>query len=105
MHPGGFLAGLLLGGLAGAGTMLLLAPHSGRRTRANIQRKTIELRDQANETVEGAVAQARSKAYHITNSVQRNADHMQKRGQEILDDQVKHVNDAVETGKMAIRGS
>lgn len=126
MHPGQFLAGLLLGGLAGAGVMMLLAPHSGKRTRANIQRKSIELRDQATETVEGAVAQARSKAYHITNSVQREADHMQKRGQEILDEQKQQVSDkanhlqkageamlneqkqqvsdALEAGKSAIKG-
>jgi len=35
------LAGLLIGGLAGAGAMLLLAPQSGKETRAQIQQKTM----------------------------------------------------------------
>ena len=60
-----FLAGLLIGSLAGAGTMLLLAPQSGKKTRAQIQRKSIELRNQAAETVEGAAGQSRVKARHI----------------------------------------
>src|SRR5438132_1386954 len=68
-YPSGFLAGLLLGGLAGAGAMLLLAPHSGKRTRANIQLKSTELRDQAAETMEDATAQARVKGRRIRASV------------------------------------
>jgi len=38
-HPGGLLAGLLIGGLAGAGVMLLLTPQSGKKTRVKIQQK------------------------------------------------------------------
>jgi gas vesicle protein len=55
----GFFAGLLIGGLAGAVAMLLLAPQSGKRTRAKIQQKSIELREQTAEAVEDVVAQAR----------------------------------------------
>jgi gas vesicle protein len=65
----GFLAGLLVGGLAGAGAMLLLAPQSGKKTRAQIQQRSIELRDQTVKTVEGATAQARGKARQITDDV------------------------------------
>ena len=43
---GGFLAGLLAGGLAGAGTMLLMAPQAGMKSRANIQQKRTEVREQ-----------------------------------------------------------
>ena len=35
------LVGMLVGGLAGAVTMLLMAPQSGKRTRAQIQEKGI----------------------------------------------------------------
>ena len=69
----GFLAGLLVGGLAGAGTMLLLAPQSGEKTRVQIQQKSIELRNQTVKTVEGAVAQARGKARQITDDVRKQA--------------------------------
>lgn len=105
VHLGGFLTGLVVGGLAGAGAMFLLAPQSGKRTMEDIKEKSIELRDHATETVDDAVAKARSKSHHFTNSVRRQANHMQQRGQEILDEQKKHVSDVVDAGKTAVQGS
>ena len=43
-HLGSFLSGALVGGLAGAVTILLLAPQSGERTRTQMQLGGIELR-------------------------------------------------------------
>lgn len=62
---GGILAGLLIGGLAGAGGMLLLAPQSGKKTRAQIKKKTLQLRDHTTEAVEDAVSQAGAKVRQI----------------------------------------
>jgi gas vesicle protein len=104
-HPRGFLAGLLMGGLAGAGTMLLLAPQSGEKTRAQIQRKSIELRDQAAETVEDAVAQSRVKARQITADVHEQSEALQQRGQNMLDEQKERLSTVVEAGKTAVQGS
>jgi len=104
-HPGSFFAGLLLGGLAGAGAMLLLAPQSGKRTRAKIQLKGIELRDQTAEAVEDAAAQARVKARQITANVREKAKDLQRRGQDMLDEQVARVSAVVEAGKTAVQGS
>ena len=81
----GLLAGLLVGALAGAGAMLLLAPQSGKKTRAQIQQNSIELRDQTVKTVEGAAAQARGKARQITDGVREQAGELQQRGQDVLD--------------------
>ena len=106
---GGFLAGLgigvLIGVLAGAGAMWLLAPQSGRKTRARIQHKSRELRDQTAGFVEDAVGQARVKARQITEGVQEQADKLQQRGQEVLDEQKERVSTAVEAGKKAAKGS
>ncbi|GEM_PF-384910 len=102
-NPGGFFAGLLLGGLAGAGAMMLLAPHSGKRTRANIQLKSIELRDQATETVEDAVSQARAKALHITNNARREANHMQQVGEDMLDEKKQQASDKARKISASIR--
>ena len=86
-NAGGFLAGLVVGGLAGAGTALLLAPVSGRRTRADIQHKGMELRAQTVGTVENKMAEARIKARQITAPARRQAKELQHRGQEILEEQ------------------
>ncbi len=66
---GGLLAGLLIGGLAGAVAMLLLAPRSGKRTRARLRLQGDELREQATETMEDAVAQARAKTRQVAQDV------------------------------------
>ena len=44
-----FFTGMIVGGLIGAATALLLAPASGEETRAVIRDKSIELKDKAVE--------------------------------------------------------
>ena len=94
----GVLAGMLIGGLAGAVTMLLLAPQSGKETRRQIQEKSIELRNRTTEMVEDAVAQVRTKANNLTVD-------LKDRGQEIAVKQLDHVSEAAQAGKKAIQGS
>lgn len=94
----GVLVGMLIGGLAGAVTMLLLAPQSGKDTRKQIQEKSIELRDRTTEIVEDAVAQVRTKANNLTAG-------LKDRGQEIAVKQLDHVSEAAQAGKKAIEGS
>jgi len=95
----GFLAGLLLGGLSGAVTMLLVAPQSGEKTRTKIQKKSMKLRNQTVETVEDAMTQARTKAQQITADVRDKVEELQKRGQEVLDQQKERLSAVVESGK------
>lgn len=104
-QTGGFIAGLLIGGMAGAGAMLLFAPQSGKRTRAQIQRQGEELRDQAAESIEDAVAQTRVKARQITADVREQAEELQQRGQDMLDGQKERLFTALEAGKKAVQGS
>ena len=81
------ISGLLLGGLIGAGTALLFAPQSGERTRADIQNKTIELRDRTTDTVKDAVSQVKSKARQVTSDVRDKANELTHRGYSAHDDQ------------------
>jgi gas vesicle protein len=69
----GLLIGLLIGGLTGAVAMLLLAPQSGKETRAKMQQLSHELREQATEAVDDAVAQVRAKAGQVTHDVREQA--------------------------------
>jgi gas vesicle protein len=82
--PGGFgvgmLTGTLIGGLAGATAMLLLAPQSGKRTRAKLQRQSHELREQTAETLGDAMDQARGTARQITQDVRKQAEELRRSG-------------------------
>jgi len=98
------LSGLLIGGLVGAGTALLFAPKSGERIRADIQNKTIELRDRTTDTVKDAVSQVKSKTRQMTSDVLGQAHELTQHGMEALGDQVTNVSQTVKNGKKAIQG-
>jgi gas vesicle protein len=102
---GPVMAGLVLGGLAGAGVALLLAPQSGKETRAQIQQKTIELRNLTTETVDEKIAQVKSKTQQLTAEVREKAEELQHRGQDILVKQLDNVSAAAEAGKAAVKAS
>src|SRR5690349_1802137 len=86
----GILASMVIGGLAGAVTMLLLAPQSGKRTRMQIQEKGIELLDQASGMVEDAVAQVRLNGNKIARDGRRKTNELLHQGQNLLADQFEH---------------
>ena len=89
---GSFFAGLLVGGLSGTGAMLLLAPQSGKKMRAQIQKKSIELRKQTTKAVEDTLSQVRGKARQITDDVQEQAGALKQRGQDVIDEQRDHLS-------------
>jgi len=98
-NPIRLLLGLLIGGLAGVVTMLLLAPQSGKQTRDQIEGKTIELRDLTTKNLKKAVAQVRSDTNKLTAEVQDKADELKQLGQDKLVEQLDRVSAALDTGK------
>ena len=94
----GVLVGMLIGGLAGAVTMLLLAPQSGKDTREQLQKKGFELRDRTTGMVEHSLTQVRSKANKITVG-------LKDRGQKLAVEQLENVSEAAQAGKKAIQSS
>jgi gas vesicle protein len=101
----GVLTGLLIGSVAGAMTMLLLAPQSGKRTRMQIQQKGIELRDRTADMVEDTIAQARLDGKKMSKEGQRKAKELLHQGQAMVAEQLEYVSDAVKAGKKAIQTS
>ncbi|MBE0671039.1 MAG: YtxH domain-containing protein [Anaerolineales bacterium] len=97
--------GLLVGGLAGAVAMLLLAPQSGKDTRVQIQKKGIELRDQTSKMIEDTVSSARSNANRISISGRMKAEELLQQGQALVVEQLDHVSEAAQAGKKTIQGS
>ena len=101
----GVLTGLVIGSIAGAVTMLLMAPQSGKDTRMQIQEKGIELRNQTSKLVEDTMAQVRSSANKITVGGREKAEELLQQGQTLVVEQLDHISDAAQAGKKAIQGS
>jgi len=107
---GVFVAGSVIGGLAGALTMLLMAPQSGERTRRQIRRKALKLRDQVADNAEGAMEKAEESLDEALERVRKlrketihRVDDVQQRGQDLLEEQRDRVKDAVAVGKGMVR--
>ena len=101
----GVLAGLVVGCVAGAAAMLLLAPQSGKDTRMQIQEKGIELRDRSTEMMEDVMAQVRSDKKKITMDGRHKAKELLQHGQTLVAEQLDRVSDAALAGKKAIQSS
>ncbi|MGD0879296.1 MAG: YtxH domain-containing protein [Anaerolineales bacterium] len=104
-NPIRLLLGLLIGGLAGVVTMLLLAPQSGKQTRDQIEGKSIELRDRTTKNIKKAVAQVRSDTNKLTAEVQDKAEELKQLGQDKLVEQLDKVSAALDTEKMAVEAA
>lgn len=101
----GVLAGLFIGALAGAVTMLLLAPQSGAETRMQIQEKGSELRDRTTGMLEEAVAQMRLDRNKLTAAGRQKAKELLEQGQALIVDQLDRVSEAAQAGKKTIQSS
>ncbi len=83
--------------------MLFFAPQSRERTRAKIHQKSIELREQTTNVVEDTLAQICHKARQISANVHDQAEAIQQRGQDVLDEQKGRLSTLVESGKTAVQ--
>ena len=101
----GVLVGLVIGGLAGAAAMLLLAPQSGEDTRNQIQEKGIELRDRTAGMMEDAMAQVRLDRKKITMEGRQKTQELLQQGKALVVEQLEHVSDAAKAGQKAIQSS
>lgn len=98
------LGGLLLGGLIGAGTALLFAPQSGRKIRAEIQNKTIELRDRTTDTVKDAVSQVKSKTRQLASDIRGQTNEHSHYEGTTLDGQMDDVHQTVSSRRKTVQG-
>ena len=95
---GNLLTGIVIGGMVSTATMLLTAPQSGRKTRAQIRQKALELRDQAADTLdetwqqaEDAMRQARLKTRQLKRNARSTVKELQHHSQVILEEQKERV--------------
>jgi len=96
------MIGLLIGGLAGAGAMLLLAPQSGKQTRAQVQLKSTQWRNRTSDVVKNGLAQVRFDTHEITSGVREKAGQLKQQGQDKLVKQLDRVSTALDAGKATV---
>ena len=89
-HPGAVVAGILFGGLVGAGVALLTAPRSGEETRTLIREKGIELKERGADVVE----QTRTRAID-----------MKERGQAAIEERASNLKEAFQEFKEGLTAS
>jgi len=89
-NPAVWFAGMMIGGLVGAGVALLTAPRSGEETRTMIRQKSIELKDRAAETIE----ETRARAGELAQTGKDRVAEMTKRGQEAIAERSNGVKKA-----------
>lgn len=99
------LFGVLIGGLVGAITMLLLTPQSGKKTRAQIQEESILLLDRTTKNVKKAVAQVTSETNRIAADVQEKAGELKQLGQDKLVEKLDRLSTAIDSGKKAVEAA
>jgi gas vesicle protein len=99
----GIMIGLVIGSLAGAFTMLLLAPQSGKRTRALIQKRGLVLVDSATKLVDDTVSEVNTRRKRLLVGGRKQAKKIIKQGQEAVAEQLDHVSKAAEAGKKAVK--
>lgn len=104
-NPLKVLAGILIGGLAGAVAMLLLAPQSGKDTRLQIQDKSAQLRSQATGIVGDTVSKMRSITDKIANGGREKFEDIKQHSKDFTVEQLDHVANAAKTSKKAIQRS
>jgi gas vesicle protein len=104
-HAKSLFTGLLIGSLVGAGTILLMAPQAGEKTRAELQQGVNQLRDHTTDTVKDKITLVKSKTNQIKMDVQGKANELQSQGKDILAKQLERVAEMAGAGKEAIENS
>jgi len=105
INPLKVLASILIGGLAGAAAMILLAPQSGKDTRLQIRDKSAQLRSQAAGFVGDTVSQVRSMTQNVATGGREKFEEIKKQGQYLAVEQLDHLTKAAKASKKAIRRS
>ena len=108
--PGYFVAGTILGsligGLVGAGVMLLLAPQSGEKTRKQMRRKSRDLlRVHTTDTIEDGADAVRTKSHEATNILHHQAETLQQRSDDFVDQQKERWSPVVKAGVTAVNNA
>ena len=97
------LGGFLVGSVIGVATALLFAPRSGEQTRAEIRGRAVELRDRTTETVKDTVAQAKTKASGLKDTVVEKAEEFKNRSKHTVSRKLDDVSQTIDNEKQKVQ--
>lgn len=92
---GSFILGFLIGAMAGAAAALLMTPQSGDELRQTIEKKSIDLKDEAARRAE----EARVQALKLADDARGQVEHVGERGRIVLTENVRKAQQVVEEAK------
>lgn len=98
---GAFFAGVLIGGLIGAATALLMAPQSGEETRRQIGRASNDIRDRAQDTLEDTRERAEAMIADARRRAERIVEEARERAEQIAAEARSSVEKATDEAKSA----
>jgi|GEM_PF-210799 len=83
-----WLAGFVIGGLAGLAASLLIAPQSGRETRELVRYKATQLRQAAEQTAH----ETKERVEQLSDEAKAQVDTMRQKGMDYVEEQKHRVN-------------
>lgn len=104
-NTSGVVVSMVIGGLVGAGAMLLLAPQSGEKTRMQIKEKGVELRDNTTGMMEVVMTRIWLAKQKISRDGRRKTKELLRQSQDLIADQVEYVTETAKAGRKAIQNS
>ena len=91
---GAFFSGILIGGLVGAATALLLAPQSGEETRKQLSKSVGDIRDTAQDSLEDARERAEATIADARRRAERIVEEARERAETIANEAKTHIETA-----------
>jgi gas vesicle protein len=96
---------MLIGGLAGAVTAMLIAPRSGQETRDLLQQKGVELHDEASSIAESATKQVRGKGLQILVNIGEKMGELKQRVQTLIEEKLDDLYSVLPNEKTWVNDS
>src|SRR3990172_2068467 len=97
-----FLAGIVIGALAGIGLGMLFAPQSGQATRQRLKDRADEMGTRLRSSADEVSGRGRQNADELTERGRTAMDELAQRGRKVVDEGSRRLRDAYDRGRETI---
>jgi gas vesicle protein len=99
-----FLAGIVIGTLAGIGLGMLLAPQTGQTTRQRLRDRADEMGTRLRSSADEITGRMRQSADELSHRSRMAVDELAQRGRMAVDEGSRRLRDAYERGRETLAG-